>query len=295
MGIANRAVLVQLNVSTWGTERLDKGQSERINQINYADSKAGKVHKDLMCGTSLAKDIELYAAKCRLWNNENSMPWQDRGARMLPTSMFMEYKAEMNRREARFNAMVGKFVPNFEAAKQTARNYLGDMFNEADYPQAHDVAGKYKWSLAVSPVPESGHFCIDVPAKELAEVRLSCDSDVERRLAEAMRKPWEDLHKLICNMSGKLEEEELPTELDASGKPVKPKHKRFHDTFISNAVELCDLLKHMNVTNDPKLEEARRKLEQVVRGVDVEDVKESIVVRSQVKTKLDTILGQFDW
>lgn len=294
MGIANRAVLVQLNISTWGTERLDKGQSERINQINCADSKAGKVHKDLMCGTSLAKDIELYAAKCRLWNNENSLPWQDRGARILPTSMFMEYKAEMNRREVRFNAMVGKFVPNFEAAKQTARNYLGDMFNEADYPQAGDVASKYKWSLAVSPVPESGHFCIDVPAKELAEVRLSCDSDVERRLAEAMRKPWEDLHKLICNMSGKLEEE-LPTELDASGKPVKPKQKRFHDTFISNAVELCDLLKHMNVTDDPKLEEARRKLEQVVRGVDVEDVKESIVVRSQVKTKLDTILGQFDW
>lgn len=295
MGISSTAVLVQLNISTWGTERLDRGQSERINHINNADSKAGKVHKDLMCGTSLAKDIELYVAKSRLWNNEQTLPWHDRGARLLPTSMFMPYKAEMNKREARYKGMVGKFVPNFEAAKQTARNYLGDMFNEADYPHAEDIASKYRWSLTVSPVPESGHFCIDVPAKELAEVRLSCDSDVERRLAEAMRKPWEDLHKLICGMSGKLEEVELPTGVDENGEPVKPKHKRFHDTFISNAVELCDLLKHMNVTNDPKLEEARRKLEQVVRGVDVEDVKESIVVRSQVKTKLDTILGQFDW
>jgi hypothetical protein len=96
-------------------------------------------------------------------------------------------------------------------------------------------------------------------------------------------------------MSGKLEEVEVPTELDENGELIKPKQKRFYDTFISNAVEMCDLLRHLNVTNDPKLEEARRKLEQVVRGVDVEDVKESIAVRSQVKNKLDTILGQFDW
>jgi hypothetical protein len=295
MGISSTAVLVQLNISTWGTERLDRGQSDRINAINNADSKAGKVHKDLMCGTSLAKDIELYVAKCRLWNNEQTLPWQDRGARLLPTSMFMQYKAEMNKREARFDAMVNKFVPNFEAAKQTASNYLGAMFNEADYPHAEDIARKYRWSLAVSPVPESGHFCIDVPAKELAEVRLSCDSDVERRLAEAMRKPWEDLHSMLLSMSEKLEEVEIPTERDENGELIKPKQRRFHDTFVSNAVEMCDLLRHLNVTGDPKLEEARRKMEIAVRGVDVEDVKESVIVRSQVKSKLDSILGQFDW
>jgi hypothetical protein len=295
MGISNSAVLVQLSISTWGTERLDRGQSDRINAINNADSKAGKVHKDLMCGTSLAKDIELYVAKCRLFNNEQTLPWQDRGARLLPTSMFMQYKAEMNKREARFDAMVNKFVPNFEAAKQTARNYLGAMFNEADYPRAEDVASKYRWSLVISPIPESGHFCIDVPAKELAEVRLSCDSDVERKLAEAMRKPWEDLHSMLRSMSERLEEVEIPTERDENGVLIKPKYRRFHDSFVSNAIQLCDLLKHMNVTGDPKLEEARRRVEIAVRGVDVEDVKESVIVRSQVKSKLDSILGQFDW
>jgi hypothetical protein len=285
MSISNRAVLVQLNISTWGTERLDRGQTERLNLINHADAKAGKVHKDLMCGTSLIKDIEQYAARCRLFSNEQTMPWQDRGARMLPTSMFMEYKAEMNRRESRFNAMVGGFIPNYEAAKQTASNYLGAMFNEGDYPRADEVASKYRWSLAISPVPESGHFCIDVPAKELEEVRRSCDVDVERRLGEAMRKPWEDLHKLLAGMSEKLKERPVEDE----------KQKRFHDTFVSNAIDLCNLLRHMNVTDDPKLEQARLELERVMTGVDVDDIKDSLAVRSNVKSKLDTILGQFDW
>jgi hypothetical protein len=74
MSISDRAVLVQLNISSWGTERLDKSQTERINLLNNADAKAGKVHKDLMCGTTLAKDIDLHVGRSRLWNNQNTMP-----------------------------------------------------------------------------------------------------------------------------------------------------------------------------------------------------------------------------
>lgn len=285
MSIADRAVLVQLNISTWGTERLDKHQTTRLNNLNQADAKAGKVHKDLMCGTSLAKDIELHAARCRLFNNEQTMPWQDRGARLLPTSLFLEYKAEMNRLEQKFNALVGKFIPNYEAAKQTARNYLAGMYNEADYPDAHEIVGKYKWSLTISPVPQSGHFCVDVPASELLQMQRSCEEEVERRLADAMRKPWDDLHKMLVGMSDKLRERESEDE----------KQKRFHDTFVSNALDLCKLLGHMNVTADQQLDRARVQLERALTGVNVEDIKESPAMRTHVKNKLDSILGQFDW
>lgn len=285
MSIENRAVLVQLNISTWGTERLDKGQTERVNALNNADSKAGKVHKDLMCGTSLAKDIDMLAARSRLWNNEQTMPWQDRGARLLPTSMFMSYKEEMNRKEKHFYNLVGRFIPNYEAAKQTARNYLAGMYNEADYPDADTIVRKYNWSLTVSPVPQSGHFCVDVPASELVEMRRSCDEEVERRLGDAMRKPWDDLYKMLTGMSEKLNEREEKDE----------KAKRFHDSFVSNALDLCGLLTHMNVTGDVKLEQARKELERVMAGVGVDDIKDSAATRANVKGKLDSILKQFDW
>ena len=144
MSISDRAVLVQLNISSWGTERLDKSQTERINLLNNADAKAGKVHKDLMCGTTLAKDIDLHVGRARLWNNQNTMPWQDRGARLLPTSLFLPYKGEMNDRETKFKTMVNRFIPNYAAAKQTAMNYLGSMYREEDYPDVNDIASKYK-------------------------------------------------------------------------------------------------------------------------------------------------------
>jgi hypothetical protein len=285
MSISERAVLVQLNISTWGTERLDKSQTERINVLNNADAKAGKVHKDLMCGTTLAKDIDLHVGRSRLWNNQNTMPWQDRGARLLPTSLFLSYKDEMNSRETNFETMVNRFVPNYAAAKQTARNYLGSMYREEDYPDVNDIASKYKWTLSVSPIPSSGHFCLDVPAEDLENVRKSCDDFVEQKVAEAMRKPWEDLHNMLTGMSGKLQEVD-----ELNGTP-----KRFHETFVTNALDLCKLLNHMNITNDPQLDKARQQLELVLAGTDVDDIKENEFVRSDMKKRVDNILNQFDW
>ena len=285
MSISDRAVLVQLNISSWGTERLDKSQTERINVLNNADAKAGKVHKDLMCGTTLAKDIDLHVGRSRLWNNQNTMPWQDRGARLLPTSLFLSYKDEMNSRETNFKTMVNRFVPNYAAAKQTARNYLGSMYREEDYPDVNDIASKYKWTLSVSPIPSSGHFCLDVPAEDLENVRKSCDDFVEQKVAEAMRKPWEDLHNMLTGMSGKLQEVD-----ELNGTP-----KRFHETFVTNALDLCKLLNHMNITNDPQLDKARQQLELVLAGTDVDDIKENEFVRSDMKKRVDSILNQFDW
>ena len=285
MSISDRAVLVQLNISSWGTERLDKSQTERINVLNNADAKAGKVHKDLMCGTTLAKDIDLHVGRARLWNNQNTMPWQDRGARLLPTSLFLSYKAEMNSRESSFVAMVNRFIPNYAAAKQTAMNYLGSMYREEDYPEVNDIASKYKWTLSVSPIPSSGHFCLDVPAEDLENVRKSCDDFVEQKVAEAMRKPWEDLHTMLTGMSGKLQEVD-----ELNGTP-----KRFHETFVTNALDLCKLLNHMNITNDPQLDKARQQLELVLAGTDVDDIKENEFVRSDMKKRVDNILNQFDW
>ena len=285
MSISDRAVLVQLNISSWGTERLDKSQTERINLLNNADSKAGKVHKDLMCGTTLAKDIDLHVGRSRLWNNQNTMPWQDRGARLLPTSLFLSYKDEMNSRETNFETMVNRFVPNYAAAKQTARNYLGSMYREEDYPDVNDIASKYKWTLSVSPIPSSGHFCLDVPAEDLENVRKSCDDFVEQKVADAMRKPWEDLHTMLTGMSGKLQEVD-----ELNGTP-----KRFHETFVTNALDLCKLLNHMNITNDPQLDKAKKQLELVLAGTDVDDIKENEFVRSDMKKRVDNILNQFDW
>jgi hypothetical protein len=108
-------------------------------------------------------------------------------------------------------------------------------------------------------------------------------SQQDRKLAEAMREPWERLHKMLVGISEKL------TDVDEDGK------KRYHDTLITNPIELCGLLTKLNVTNDPKLEEARRQLELAMVTADIEDIKEDADARSDLKSKVDDILKRFEW
>ncbi len=55
------------------------------------------------------------------------------------------------------------------------------------------------------------------------------------------------------------------------------------------------MLKHMNVTNDPKLEEARKKLEEIMEGKTKDMFKDQPEVRDEVKKEVDEIIKTYEW
>jgi hypothetical protein len=284
MSITSSAVLVEMNISVWTANKLDKGATEGVLTSNGATSgDAAQVRKNLMAGTSARKEIADYAAGCRLWHNTRTLPWADKGARLLPTSLFLDYKAEANIRRDTFNQMVDTFIGNYPALVQTASNYMGTLFNQDDYPSADTVREKFGYRMVFSPVPESGDFRLDLPKQDILEMAQSYELAFNDRLAEAMRTPWDQLHKMLGAMSAKLTESDDDTK------------KRWHDTFVTNAQEMCAMLTHLNVAKDPKLEAARRQLEVAMVGIDIEDIKDDEVTRANLKGKLDGILKGYDW
>jgi hypothetical protein len=273
-----------MNISVWTANRLDKAATtDLISRNNATAVDAAQVRKNLMAGTTLRKNIADYAAGCRLWHNTRTLPWADKGPRILPTSLFMDYKAELNVRRETFLKMVSEFQVQYPALVQTAANYMGTLHDPADYPPVEEVMQKFGFKTVFSPVPESGDFRLDIPQQELEDVRRSYDDAFDNRLAEAMRTPWEQLHKMLSGMSLKLAEGDEETK------------RRWHDTFLTNAHELCAMLTHLNITKDPKLEAARRQLESALVGADIDDIKENEGTRADLKAKLDTILKGYEW
>lgn len=285
MSITSSAVLVEMNISVWTANKLDKSATEKVVSDNAAVQNAAQVRKNLMAGTTLRKDIADYAAGCRLWHNTRTLPWADKGARLLATSLFMDYKNEVNVRRDTFNKMVDNFMVQYPSLVQTANNYLGTLFNPEDYPSPDEVRDKFGFRLVFSPVPEAADFRLQVAEQDLQDLRQQYEDSFNDRIADAMREPWDRLHKMLTGMSEKL------TDVDGEDETKK----RYHDTLITNAQELCGLLTHLNVTKDPMLENARRSLELTMLGVDIDAIKESPDVRSSVKAKVDDILKKFDW
>jgi hypothetical protein len=285
MSITSSAVLVEMNISVWTANILDRSATDSVIATNAAVKDAGQFRKNLMAGTSMRKDIADYAAGCRLWHNTRTLPWADKGARLMPTSLFMDYKQEANVRRDTFNRMVDNFVAAYPSLMQTANNYLGTLFNPNDYPSAEEVRSKFGFRLVFSPVPEAGDFRLDVAAQELVELREQYEGNFNDRLADAMREPWDRLHKLLSDTSKKLTDAEVEGE----------SKKRYHDTLITNAQSLCAMLTHLNITKDPKLEQARRELELTMLDADIDSIKESPEVRANMKAKVDSILKQYEW
>lgn len=283
MGISASAVLVELNVSVWPASKVDRDTTEQTNAQAGAVRDASQTRKNLFAGTSMRKDIENFAAKVRLYHNRHTLPWADKGERLLPTRLFMDYKQTMNSFETQFHAMCDQFFNNYPALVAAAPTNLGKLYKPDDYPPLEEVKDKFAFRRTVKPVPESGDFRLDVPADDLSELKAMFEQQQREKLAEAVREPWERLHEQLVTLSKKM------TDGDADTK------KRYHDSLITNPLELCGLLTKLNITNDPKLEEARRQLEVTMLGTNLESLKEDSTARSDLKSKVDAIINKFEW
>jgi hypothetical protein len=284
MSISASSVLVEQTIRVWTGNKVDKVATQKVTEDNSAVSNAARVKKNLLAGTSKRKEIEEFAASCRRWHASKTLPWADQGARLLPTSLFMEYKSEANMRRMQFDSMVEDFLVEYPQLVQTSQVYLGTLFNPEDYPPVEELRRKFEYKLVFSPVPEAGDFRLDVSNEDLAEMRSQYEQSYNSRLNDAMQEAWGRLHNVLTTISDKLADNKDPNA-----------KKRYHDTLLGNANELCAMLSHLNVTKDPELERARRSLESVLVGATMDSIKESSHARADLKSKVDDVLKQFEW
>jgi hypothetical protein len=276
-------MLVEMNISVWTAAITDRKATTKVTDDAKATADAGHFKKNLMAGTSVRKDIADYAALCRTWHNGRTLPWSDKGVRLLPTSMFLEYKAEVNARRDHFSAKVDKFVSEYPTLVAAAQHNLGDLFSAGDYPSIEEVTSKFAFKLVFSPVPEAGDFRLTAGDVDMAELREQYESAYEDRIGEAMKTTWGKLHSTLTGMSEKLAE------------PEGEASRQFRSTFVSNVKDMCALLTHLNITKDPQLELARRDLERAITNVDIDDIRGHAGVRTDLKARVDAVLNRYDW
>lgn len=69
----------------------------------------------------------------------------------------------------------------------------------------------------------------------------------------------------------------------------------FRDSLLENAVELVDMLKHLNITQNADMERARLDLKSAISKYDLDDLRGSMHARQTVKAEVDAILSKFNF
>jgi len=276
--IQNSSMLVDLNISMWTGRKMDKKVSEEIDASKGTQARAGNYHKKLLAGTQKLEEIQKIVSKIRTWHYEQTLPWSDGGSRLLPMANFFDYKATLGDYEAQFNQAVAEFLEDYPTLVSAAAFQLGDLFSSDDYPDAHRLVDKFKFKYVFLPVPNAGDFRVDVSDMYKTELEEQYQNFYTQKLNDAMKDAWDRLHDCLGKMSEKLAGEEKQV---------------FRDSLVGNAVDLCELLTKLNVTNDSRLEQARKKLESALLHVDAKSLREDDDLRLDVKSKVDDILSMF--
>lgn len=285
ISIATSAMMVELNISCWTARKLDKRVSEEVDSAKNTKVKAGNYHKHLLAGNPHHEAVVRYAASCRLWNTQQTIPWSDSGPRIVTMENLFNggYKQELDNRKAEFQRLTDVFMGVYPTLISAAAFQLGDLFNREEYPDPEEVARKFKFNYTLTPIPTAGDFRIDIGEQAKAELVAQYESAFNERLNNAMRDVWDRLYDCLKHMSERLASDE------------EGKRKLFHGTLLTNARELIDLLAKLNVTQDARLEEARRDLQSALLNTEIDTLKESDYVRENVKQKVDAILKKFEW
>jgi hypothetical protein len=280
-------LLVEFNASVWTARKLDKTTTTEIVASKNAGSKdAARVNKHLLAGRTELDVIQQAVGRARQFVYDNTLPWSDSGLRLLPTVNFMKFTERMNDFDEEISALVKSFVAIYPTLITAQAMALGDMFKRDDYPTANEIVTKFSFRVNYMPVPTSGDIRVDVGNQAQKELNDRLQALTQERIDNAMNDIKTRLLDHLKRMSDRLTTDYVAGEA---------KQRRFHDTLVDGALELCDMAKALNVTNDVGLEQARKELEQLLTGVTPDELRKNEAIRQDVKKNVDSILSKFDF
>ena len=281
------AMLVEFNASVWTARKLDRSTTDEVVASKNAGAKdAARVNKHLLAGRTELDVVQQMIGRARAYVYDHTLPWSDSGLRLLPTINFATFAEKMNNFEDEFAMMVSDFVNIYPSLITAQAMALGDMFKRDDYPTANEIMTKFAFRVGYLPVPTAGDFRVDIGNAAQEELKEKLNKMAEERVDAAMQDIRNRLGEHLKRMSDRLTTDYVQGEA---------KQRRFHDSLVDGALELCDLTKALNVVGDATLEAARKELESALLGVSPQDLRKNEHVRQDTKKAVDAILGKFNF
>ena len=254
MDIRNFATLCKLKVRKWGGRVKDKKAAHRSSQDAGAVDGAYSTYKKLFAGVEdKLRAVNSVLDSARTRHYEVTMPWSvtgvdDRGRRdgprLLANTLFMEYISEMGAAKQQMKAVLADLKLAYPSMILEAKRNLGNGFEIKQYPTSDEIEDYFDLEFEFMPVPAGADYK-GLPSQQVSALADKLNRSMQQCMENACRDVWARAYTVIQRMVERLD---------------NPKHT-FHDTLVSNVKELASLMSHLNPTNNPKVDEVRRRME----------------------------------
>jgi len=241
--IQEKAMVVTLAISQWTARRYDREISDEIEQRHNAQE-AGRYNKLLIAKDEINKITQI-ASDARLYNYKVTLPWTDKGDRLLPAELFFDYINKMEKFRSQFEKAVNNFIYQYYTLKTEAEHRLNTMYKEEDYPDKESLKDKYSFNINILPIPDGKDFRVNLQNEEVAKIQKDIEKRTKLTIEKSIQSLWKRLYEAISRMADQLSN----------------KHGKIYDSLIGNVKELCQLLPALNITNDKTLNNMKEEIE----------------------------------
>lgn len=273
------AVLVDVHITQAHFRKKDRKASDKVTGDAGARRDAATVHKNLLAGCDELVALNKFVSRVRAAVTEDwTLPWTDRGARLLPTAKLMDFHHYITEQQAEFEQLTRDFLDVYDWRRTNAEAELGTLFDPTEYPPLDRVERKFSFHIGYMPVPDTGDFRVDMGNEAVDMLKTHYESFYTDRISAAMENLWQRLYAPLARMSERLDYD------DTTDK------KKFHDTLVGNVLDMVQMLKDCNFNDDMQMNACAQKLEAALYGVTPEALRHSPTLRAKTKQAVDDVI-----
>jgi hypothetical protein len=208
-----------------------------------------------------------------------SLPYPEPGIRLIRQDDISTFTVQLTTLQAELADAVEALSNQYQELKSAARQRLGRLFNSADYPDT--LVGLFEASYDF-PSVEPPDYLRRLSPQLFAEEARRVSARFEQAVQLAEQAFTEELSRLVSHLTERLSGSE-------DGKP-----KVFRDTAVENLREFFERFRHLNVRSSQQLDELVSQAQQVVRGVQPQQLRDDTSLRQQIATQLSSVQSVLD-
>ena len=273
-GIFQKACLIQLSTSVWqGCCKLEEGVLKRVGK--NSDWLRGS--KDLI-NPDLLGPVRKIASQARNEIRKHALPFPINSVYLVSKEALTGIDEKLQQYKKEFWDKVHDFELLFEMAKEEARGYLGDLYNEADYPM--DILRKFHfdWRFLILEVPgKSTVLPPEIYEREKEKFQTLMEETRELAIS-ALR---EEFGQIVHRLAEKLDKD------SAQPKIIK-------SAMFSRLRDFLDDFGARNIFEDEVLAELSQQARALIDGVSPAGIKRNDVMRQKIKNEMNDLKSAID-
>ena len=238
---------------------------------------AGK--KLLDTGHPRFRAVNAVRQRVRSYWTSISLPFPEPGIRLLRQDALTAFQEQMHQFTEELNEAVSNLDEQYLSLKSAARERLGSLFNDDDYPMTLIGLFEVSWDFpSVEPPDYLRQLNPELYEQECQRVQSRFEEAV--RLAEDAF--LGELSQLVSHLTDRLSGQ-------ADGRP-----KVFRDSAIGNLHEFFERFRSLNVRSNEQLDVLVAQCQGIVQGIQPQELRKRDTLRQQVASELSGVQAALD-